>query len=918
MNRRHGNLSKKLRLRLLGGCLATTLSYGLIAGMAQAAEVKADQNETKPAESVEFEEIVVTGSHIRGVGVSVGSKVAIIDRAEIDKSGFSTVQQVLKSLPQNFQGGPSEDTRLGDPALSNFTSASGVNLRGLGAASTLLLVNGRRMPVAGDRGSFTDISSIPVTAIERIEVLPDGASAIYGADAIAGVVNVILRDDYDGAETRLRYGTVTDGGLEEYQLGQTFGKSWETGHALISYEYYNRGSLGYSERSYTADSDLRPLGGDDFSSDFSNPGNILDPLTFTPAFAIPTGQDGTALTPGDFLPGVVNLRNASEGFDLLGEQERHSVFLTLSQEFGENVEVFAEGRYSTREFKSGAGSHITTLFVPSSNPFFVDPTGFGFVLMNYAFLDDLGAISRAGDVESFNGVLGGKVNLGGDWELQMFSSFSQEKSDSVASNLIDDAELAIALADPDPATAFNPFSDGSNTNPATLDRIRGSQALSSNSKVWSLNATADGTLFHLPGGEAKLAIGVDYRKEIYGTGIIIPSLTQNKKFKREVIALFGEMYIPIVGEDNRRPGVERLVVSMAGRFEDYRDKRLDQGNEMERDIGSTFNPKFGLLWTPVEGLNLRGTYGTSFKAPTIPTLGAQSGTFALPLDDPSAPSGSTFVVLQGGTNPDLKNETAKTWTVGIDYTSQAVPELTFELTYFNIDFRDRIRTPGNILGILFEEEKFASIITRNPSQAQVDALCNGDDFFGDPSICSLVPIGAIIDGRTNNTARTKVSGLDFNIYYGIETENAGRFDFRINGNYLITFKEAFSDTSPSFELVDTMNNPVDFRMRNSISWSGSKGLSATVFVNYADSYRDDISVPGRKIGSWTTVDLTLTYNSEDRLSGLGLSNTIFTLSAQNLFDTDPPFVNNPLGFGYDPENADPLGRFISFNITKKW
>ena len=899
--------------------------YGLMAGMSFAiitgSSLQAAEQASEPeaqATEIEFEEVIVTGSHIRGAGVSVGSKVNIIGRAEIDRSGLATIQDVLKTLPQNFQGGPSEDTRLGDPALSNFTSASGVNLRGLGAASTLLLINGRRMPVAGDRGSFTDISSIPVTAIERIEVLPDGASAIYGADAIAGVVNVILRKDYDGAETRLRYGTVTDGGLEEYQLGQTFGKSWNNGHGLLSYEYHKRDSLGYEERPFTVSSDLRPLGGDDFRSSFSNPGNILDPVTYAPGFAVPFGQDGTSLNPGDFLPGTVNLENSNAGFDLLGEQERHSVFVTLSQELSESVELYAEGRFSARDFTSRAGGHITTLFVPSSNAFFVDPTGFGFVLMNYSFLPDLGPITRTGDVKSTNAVIGSKIDLKGDWALQAYGSFSREKSDSLARNLIDDAALAVALADPDPVTAFNPYADGSNTNPVTLDNIRGNQALSSLSKVLSFNMTTDGSLFDLPGGAVKLAIGADYRKESYGTAFVTPALAQSTDFQREVMAVFGELYVPLVGEGNRRAGMEKLVLSLAGRYEDYRDRRLDTGQELTRDIGGTFNPKFGLLWQVIDGLNLRATYGTSFKAPTIPTLGAQSGTFALPLDDPSAPSGSTFVLLRGGTNPDLKNETATTWTIGVDYTPQALPDLTFELTYFNIDFRDRIRPPGNLLGILHEEDKFSAIITRNPSVGEVDALCNGDDFLGDPAICGLVPIGAIIDGRTNNTSRTKVSGFDFNVYYGFDADSIGRFDFKVNGNYLITFKEAFSEASAFIELVDTMNNPVDFRMRGSVTWSGTQGLSLTSFVNYADSYRDNITVPNRKVGSWTTVDLTLAYNSEDRLAGLGLRDTIFTLGVQNLFDRDPPFVNNPLGLGYDPENADPLGRFISFNITKKW
>ena len=150
----------------------------------------------------------MTGTNIRGVGISVGSAVTVIGRDAIDRAGFATTQDIIQSLPQNFRGGISEDA----VSLENDANRSGgtaANLRGLGAGATLTLINNRRVAQAGNQAGFTDISSIPSSAIERIEVLTDGASAVYGSDAIAGVVNVILRDDYEGAETRLRFGTVT-------------------------------------------------------------------------------------------------------------------------------------------------------------------------------------------------------------------------------------------------------------------------------------------------------------------------------------------------------------------------------------------------------------------------------------------------------------------------------------------------------------------------------------------------------------------------------------------------------------------------------------------------------------------------------------------------------------------------------------
>ena len=200
-------------------------------------------------------------------------------------------QEVLQSLPQNFGGGPNDDTATvtgsGNGANFNFFLGFSVNLRGLGADSTLTLFNCRRTAATG-AGTFVDVSSIPLSAVERIEVLTDGASAIYGADAVGGVVNIVLRRDYEGAETSLRFGSVTDGGQQEYQVGQSYGTNWSTGHFLVSYEYSKRERLLSEDRDFAASEDLTAFGGSDFRDNFSNPGNIIT----GDQFAIPADQDG--------------------------------------------------------------------------------------------------------------------------------------------------------------------------------------------------------------------------------------------------------------------------------------------------------------------------------------------------------------------------------------------------------------------------------------------------------------------------------------------------------------------------------------------------------------------------------------------------------------------------------------------------
>jgi outer membrane receptor protein involved in Fe transport len=858
------------------------------------------------------QEIVVTGSHIRGIGASVGSRVDIIDRAEIDRSGFATAEQMLQSLPQNFGGGASEDTTLGATPANNFALGTSVNLRGLGSSSTLLLINGRRVPVAGLNGNFFDISTVPATAIERIEVLPDGSSAVYGADAVAGVVNVILRSDYQGAETRLRYGSVGDGGLQEYQFGQLFGTHWLTGNVLLSVEYYERDSLGNAERDFTADSDLRPLGGDNFSTTFSNPGNILNPATGQSAYAIPAGQDGTALTAGDLLPGVTNFNNTREGGDILPHQQKYGAYASLTQQIADAFELFAEGRAYRREYSQGFPGRVSTLTVPASNPFFVDPFGgSASVLVNYNFDDDLDARFK-GDVDHISGVIGTVIDLSPGWNAEIYGSFSEERSETMQTGVLNFAALNAALADDDPATAFNPFGDGSNTNPATLAAIEAGQLLAVNSKVRSAKATFDGPLLSLPGGAVRFALGADYRKE---------RLHRNNNgaiadLEREVKAAFAELYVPLVGGPNRRPGAERLLLSVAGRYENYDDQRSDGAG---RDLGSTGNPKVGLLWTPRSGLNVRGSWGTSFRAPDLPTVGAVTAAFVQPLPDPASPSGSTYVIALAGTDPDLRNEESSTWTLGFDFTPQALPELNLNVTYFDIAYNDRISALSSA-SVLAEEEKFGAAIMRDPSQAQRDAICNDSSIFvfQPPSICSALPIGAIVDFRTRNTARTEVSGFDATLSYRLDTARFGDFAFRVNGSRLFAFREAFSPGATVFDLVSTVHNPVDLRMRNEVTWRSQRGWSATAFINYTDGYRDDFSVPGRAIGSWTTVDLTLGYETAGRFADELLSDMTVRLSLLNVTDEHAPFVNNPDGIGYDPENAGPLGRFVSLNVSKRW
>src|SRR3546814_35701 len=221
--------------------------------------LSAGEEETVSAAAYsESAEIVVTGSRISGAGQG-SSPVARITRDDIDRSGIATAYGIVQTLPQVFTGGANEEIRGAglDAQLNANRYGATIDVRGLGSDSTLILLNGRRLPRGGGSGSFVDVSTLPASALDRVEILLDGASAIYGSDAISGVVNFILRDDFDGAETSLRYGAA-QGGAEEYQAWQLLGTSWNSCNGLISYEYYRRERIVREARRAPRSSHPRP------------------------------------------------------------------------------------------------------------------------------------------------------------------------------------------------------------------------------------------------------------------------------------------------------------------------------------------------------------------------------------------------------------------------------------------------------------------------------------------------------------------------------------------------------------------------------------------------------------------------------------------------------------------------------------
>ena len=854
------------------------------------------------------EEVLVTGSLIHGV-FDITSPLIPLDKEDMRRTGYATVQDAIRALPLATTMTRGEVVESG----GNVNLGSGINLRGLGDGATLVLVNGRRQAGAGARADFVDVSTVPWSLVDRIEVLPDGGSALYGSDAIAGVVNIIMRQNLEGAESQFRYGGAP-GGAAESLMAQLAGHRWEAGQWIAGYQYYERTSLDASERVYAANTDKRPLGGRDFRSIRSNPGNVLDPRTLQPAFAIPEGQDGTSLSAGDLLPGVINYRNQFADTELLPYKQAHILYFSASQSLSERVELFTEGRYSHREVRQRRAlpDETTLLRIPSTNPFFVDPFGDApYVIVAYDFSEELGSHQFSGQTQSYLGTLGLKRGFGDSWQSSISVSHAAEELRWADSGHVNPMTLAAALADHDPVTAFNPFGDNAQNNPATLSSIAAHNRLAVHSSISSIQLLADGPLLELSSGVVKAAIGADYRKEGLRRKDSVESLGQlprGVEFGRRITAAFAEFSVPLVGSATDGQAPPRLELSLAGRYERY------------DDFGQTLNPKIGLRWVPLTSLKLRASWGTSFKAPNLADLDDSRNLAGLvSLTDPRSPTGrSDVLALQGG-NPDLHEERAVTWTAGFDLAPPALPNFRLSATAYSIELEDQVleSQARNPFDILVNEDVWQPVIIRNPSQSEIDAICHSGRFLGDPAQCSSMPPTVIVDLRKRNLAITTVEGLDLTLSQSFATD-VGRFTAELNAAQVFRFKQAFTRTAPLIDVLDTVRNPLALQLRGAVEWhqyaKGERGFSASVVAHHAGGYRDPESPLRHSVGAWTRFDVGLAFSTGQR--GDWTDDTEIVLNVTNVLNEEPPFVDRMWGF--DLTNAEPVGRVISAFVSKGW
>jgi iron complex outermembrane recepter protein len=891
----------------------------------------------------EVEAIVVTGTAIRGVA-PVGSATVNLNRETLVEGGVRDASTLISQLPQG--------SGLGNTLQTSGGRSAGVNLRGLGNNATLLLFDGHRTVSQGVTSQISDPNTIPFAAIDRVEVVTDGASAIYGSDAVAGVVNYILRKPFDGAEITARY---TNSLYEQYSVEGVISRRWEGGGILGGLSYESNDLVLRNEVPRLA-ADQRPYGGNDsrFNGTAVTPGAAGALIIGTTVYGIPSGLNGRVPTAAEInaLRGNPTVLDIGKYQAYYTKRERISGIIRANQDFGRYGELTGTLLFNKRSNSlpgtgDGAFTNVSVTVRPTS-PFYIAGLGTGNQTVVYNFRENNpGRIEdRKEDDDTINLLADYKVDLFGDFAFTASGGYGvfygcatcQPQGNTVLTAVIADASFN---------RAFNPYQQGPQ---AGAEGVFGIFVQKARNQLIDFVTKVDGSLFELPAGNVRIAAGYEYQKLDFGFRALnslnlttSPQTSRYAKRHRIINSVFAEAFVPLFGADNAIPGFQRLDLSAAVRYDDY------------SDVGSTTNPKVGVSWRPVDDLLIRGSWGTSFRAPTLGesdprTVGQTNRVFVSNgLNNPAIPvtntaTGQSLVLQRGGNSGGLGPESAEIYSVGADYNPSFIEGLRLGLTYYNVDYKDRIENLPNANLILSSQSTFAQYRDFFIAAPQPSTCVNGGQpgipgtpqystynpaylpWLSDPNAvyspssnndCQLV---GIITGGLRNLGRVKQSGIDLTANYATDLE-IGRLSFGGSFSKVLDLKRSLLPNSPLFKALDTIGNQVSERGRFNVGLSRG-AFSGNLSANYVGSYLNNATItvagvkyPDTKIPSWTTFDARVAYTAPAEtgvLAGVSMS-----VNVTNLTDKDPPIVLSG-NSSVDLANHSLWGRVWQFEITKKF
>jgi iron complex outermembrane recepter protein len=825
-----------------------------------------------------MDEVLIATNRTQAIAGTEGEPVLSFNRQYIDSTGAFSLPEVLATVPQIFGGGPQEYAESGPEAATNASLAAGVNVRGIGARQALVTLDGMRLPGSGTKAEFPDVSMLPLAAIDGFNVIADGPSTLYGADAVSGVVNIVSRE-IDGAETQARVGEATSGSPGEREISQLFGTRWTGGNAGIALEYYDRGALGAAGHPQ-ATSNFQPWNAGTLDTLYGYPGNMSIGSTTWPVLSTSNGR------PVLGTPGSPRLYDQWSGRDILPWRERLSALAHLSMTL-DSLRIWGHlwisSRHATEETSSGDPANIA---LPSTNPGYVNPLGgSSSVNLAYTFGTLLGPATEDDNVLSGSIAAGAEADLG-NWVLSATIMTAAERETENNGGFVNGTALTQAVDSTNPVQVFDPFASPDQINASTLTSLRETLSYESHARTSEFMLSARRALPVTPEKVAEVTVGEDYREESL-ISIAVPETLSAENANRSIAAGFAQISIPFIGASDEVPFARALDMTLGERYEHY------------FGTGDAWSPKVAAAWTIIPDLTVRGTWGRSFAPPAL-TDQSQVGNFSV---TEQLPSGQR-VLLESGGNPYLNPETARTFTFGADAGWDS--GLAVSLTYFNILSVGRVIQPtfsGTLAG-------FDGVIILNPTLAERANVCIHSLFHGGATATCEAPVDDILDAREQNLQLLKTSGIDTSGKYV-----HGNWNIRLDTTYLLQYSQK-NATLGLQDLLGTPNYPVNFRGRMSVA----RALPQTTVIaalNYANSYNDNEVTPARRVGSWTTVDLQLRYHpsEQSRIHGMELS-----VGVLNLTDRRPPFVEDTqVAAAWDTANGGNLiGRTVNAGIRCQW
>ena len=901
-------------------------ALGALCGLAQAQVAAPGAAASAPPQ--QLQRVQITGSAIKRIADEGALPVQVLTRNDIVKAGVTTAAELMatvSSLSNNLTDGVS----IGTGGFRDQMGFNSANLRGLGTSSTLVLLNGRRMANFASPGddNGVDLNNIPAAAIERVEVLLDGASAIYGTDAIGGVINFITRKDYQGVQLDVYAGKSGEGGAGKRTA------SIAAGHGDLARDGFNlmgvldlqkTGALRTSQRDFI--SDLRiPERLPHLLSSASFPGNIrlsgdqrdyLESQGFaingrpistrTINLSAPTCQPPHSLYLPDGIGGVDGCTyDYMRDLELYPKTDKGSFLGRGVLKLGDRHEAFIEAAYTrSKSWYVGTSNRIDADLDVSMIPALA-ATGLGDALPDDRLITVRTRMLEAGPRASELTSTGSRVVVGmtgtlGAWDYDWGYNHSVNRvSDrDVRGYLPEDATMA-AYAD----GRLNPFGPSSAEGLAFLrDNNINQEVRRARGTMDSLDAKVTRSLMALGGGDLALALGAELRREkstsaasdlLISDNILGDSSPGDAQFtsnSRKVWAAYGELLAPIT---------KQWELQFALRHDHY------------QKIGATTNPKIGLRYAPMDKLTFRASAGTGFRAPSMNDLYrsvkvGETATLPDPVCMRENDNDLGFCANNWETrtysNANLKPEKSRQFSIGM--LADPTPAWSFGLDYWRIEKRDLISTLGDDV-ILANLDKYEPLVHRYNEDEGI-AGCDYDP--DDSEIC-------FIELRKENRGKQKASGLDITLQYRSPATAMGRFGVKLVGTLTLSSKKQTGDGDPYISnLGRFVTDGVVQRWRHRVNFDWSRGpWSVNLANSFYSGYDDQNSAIDTNTGLVVGKNKVKAYSLWD-LSGGWEATAALTLRAgvKNLFNTAPPFSNQAYFFisGYDPSYTDPRGRFF--------